>query len=304
MRALILFVIPSLVACTAESAPTDFGYRSSLARETAGLELHYDGEGGHAGMFDTNCPFETRNGMVTGDYDLPGSGEHIQDAEPTVLGEITIAAVVDDDVHVLDKTDGIYTHVPVSAPGVVQARLLVDGVVTLHQDCSVQTRTLDGDVVESTPLADCGGADFEVDPVSGTTFVARGERPVLLTADGPRELDGAADLVSWDPATNAFYTAVRGTSVVEALEADGTLRWSIETPGPIHALDDAGEANGVAVVMEQPDGRGWIGLYDSTTGDETKRGVTPSAADALSVSGNGMVIALVRADETYFYDIL
>jgi hypothetical protein len=305
MRAVFIplsFVIAS-VGCTPGGEATDFQYRATLARQTSGLELHFDGEQGHAGMLGTNCPFDTRTGMVTGDYDLPGRDEIIQDAEPTVLGEITIAAVVDDDVHVLDKTDGVYTHVPVSAPGVREARLLTDGVVTLHDDCTVQTRTLDGDVTEVTPVAVCEGADFEVDPATGIAFVAAGPDGVLLGADGPVAVPDA-DLVSWDPATDAFYTARRGGTVLEALEADGTVRWSVQTAGPIHAIDDAGEAHGVAVVMEQPSGRGWIALHDGTTGAENKRGETPSAADALSVSGNGEVIALVRADQTYFYDIL
>ncbi|MCB9674138.1 MAG: hypothetical protein H6737_03425 [Alphaproteobacteria bacterium] len=306
MRALAVITIPlvlGLAACSAPGDATDFQYRQTFNKRTNGLILHEDGEGGHAGMFGTNCPFDTRSGAVTGDYDLPDEGEEVQDGEETELGEVTLAAVIPGTVHVLDKTGGIYTHVPLEVPGVVEARLTFDGVVALTGDCHLTWMGLDGVQRADLGVPACGGG-LEVDPISGVGVVADPTSTVVV--DGQSVVDAAVtgDLVAFDPLTDAFYVAQTGEAAVHALETDGSLRWSVETPGLVTALDDGGASGAAAVVLDMGDGSGAVAFYDGLTGAQIRYADTPSPAEDLSVSGNGEVIALVRPAQTYFFELI
>ncbi len=295
-------VVLSLTACTAPQDASDFEYRATFDKRTRGVVLHEDGEGGHAGMFGTNCPFDTRTGQVTGDYDLPDSDEDIQDGEETLLGDVSLAAIIPGTIHVLDKTDGIYTHVPIELDGVVEGRLMFDGVVGLTGDCGLHQIDFDGIEQRSVQLSDCDG-DFEVDPTTGTGIVADSDNTVLVDGQTPVELPVDGDLVAFDPLANAFYLAQSGGYELHAIEMDGSVRWTIDTIAPITALDDAGAASSAAIVMALEDGRGAVGFYDGSTGDRIKFAETPSPAEDLAVSGNGEVIAMVRPEQSFFFEL-
>lgn len=294
----------ALVGCAPGDA-SDFEYRATFSTQTRGIVLHDDGDAGHAGMYGTNCPFETKNGTVTGDYDLPDEGEEIQDSETTELGEITVIALIPGTVHVLDKTGGSYTHVPIDAPGATEARLVRDGIVTLAADCSVRHVGLDGVErhAERLPWA-CDRAGVEVDPVGGLGLVATPEGSALIDAAGSQLLDVTGDLVAWDAVARVFYVATRGQPGVTAVEPDGRVRWSVDTSGPVGALDDAGNRGMAAVALGRDDSRGGLALHDGENGDLLKTGTTPSVASDLSVSGDGLVIALIRPEQSFFFDIL
>ncbi|MEZ4322714.1 MAG: hypothetical protein R3F61_34925 [Myxococcota bacterium] len=308
MRVLVVTTVTPLVvlalsACSAPQDASDFQYRSTFDKRTNGVVLHEDGEGGHAGMYGTNCPFDTNTGAVTGDYDLPGSDEDVQDGEETELGEITLAAVIPGTVHVLDKTGGVYTHVPVTIDRVVEARLLFDGVVGMSPDCTLSWVGLDGEVRKQIGLSACAGG-LEVDPVGGIGVVA--DPTSTVVTDGV-VAQGAAvngDLVAFDPLTDAFYIAQTGEWAVHAIEIDGTLRWSADTTGPVTALDDGGAAGAAAVVVGQEDGSGAVAFYDGLTGELVRYADTPSPAEDLSVSGNGRVIALVRPNQSFIFELI
>lgn len=301
------YLIPSLAMLAVGCAPgdaSDFQYESTFAKRTNGVILHEDGESGHAGMFGTNCPFDANTGMTTGDYDLPGEGEDIQDGEPTVVGGITFAAVLDGIVHVVDKTDGEYTHVPVDVPGVEQARLAFDTIVVLDRGCNVKRLDLDGQVLETFALDACADADIEVDPATATGIVASLGHTVRFDADGLHAIDLSADLVAYDGWADQYYLARRGTTELSAVGPDGVVRWTIETPFPVASLDDAGKLESAAVVLEKPDGRGQIAFYDGIAGDATFAGDTPSPAMDLAVSDNGRMLGLVRPEQTFFFSLL
>lgn len=303
MRVICLSLVASLVGCTSQDA-SDFEFRTDFNKRTKGLVLHEDGESGHAGMFGTNCPFDTKSGGVTGDYDLPGEGEEIQDGEQTELGAVTLVAIISGQVHVLDKTHGIYTHLPLDTEDVLEARLVADGVVILRGDCQVQRLSMEGVVQSTVTVEFCLDAGIEVDPLTGVGVVADPGGTVLVDGDGALPLDTAGDIVAWDASVQAFYVATRGEPILSALEADGALRWSVDTEFPVRALDDAGLTGAAAVVLALPSGRGEIAFYDGLTGALTKSGETPSAADDVAVSNNGGVIALVRPEQSFFFDIL
>jgi hypothetical protein len=310
MRAIAPVALLPLLALAAgctSAEPSDFGFRTDFSKQTRGLILHEDGEAGHAGMYGTNCPFETFNGGVTGDYDLPEEGEDIQDGEETELGEITIAAVIPGTVHVLDKTDGLYTHVPVSVPGVTEARLVFDGVVALTEvggECELRWFELDGHVRRNEPLASCDGVGVEVDPGAGVALVAGVDGVVVFPDRGRVEVALQGDLVAWDDVLGVFYVARRGATGLSAVGADGSVQWTIPTAAPVGAIDDAGATGAVAAVLALPSGRGLLQLFDGQTGELLKAGETPSPAEDLSVSGDGTVLALVRPEQSFFFDIL
>jgi len=306
MRAFVLpipaLLIVGLAACTAPQDASDFEYRSTFNKRTNGLILHQSGEGGHAGMFGTNCPFDTKSGMVTGDYDLPGSGEEIQDGEETELGEVTLAAVIPGTIHVLDKTGGIYTYQPIEVEGVIEARLLFDGAVALTADCRMSWLRMNGDVTADLSLDACG--DFEVDPDSGVAVVAAPGSSVVTDGSSVQPTAVSGDLVAFDPLTDAFYIAQTGEYAVHALERDGSLRWSVDTPAPVTALDDGGASGAAAVVLEFDDGGGAVVFYDGLTGEQVRYAETPSAAEDLSVSGNGKIIAMVRPAQSFLFQLV
>lgn len=300
----VLFVCILGAAGCAPGDAGDFRYRSTFSTRTDGLILHEDGRAGHAGMYGTNCPFDTRTASVTGDYDLPGEGEVVQDGEPTELGEITIAAVIPGVVHVLDKTGGVYTHVPLEVPDVTDARLTVDGVVALTPECALSWVGFDGEVRQALSVPGCEGAGLEVDPLTATALVASPSGAALFDGAARTELPRAADLVAWDDVAEVFYVARRGDTWLAAVDRHGVEQWLVDLDGPVAAIDDAGGVGAVAAIVSLPSGRGLVELRDGATGVVTKAGETPSTAEDLSVAGDGSVIALVRPEQAFFFDIL
>ena len=307
------FLVPSLMVPTlallavgcAPGDASDFQYEATFAKRTSGVILHADGEsGGHAGMFGTNCPFDAQSGMTTGDYDLPGEGEEVQDGEPTTLGDLTFAAVLDGTVHVVDKTGGEYTHVPVSTPGVEQARLAFDTIVVLDQACRVKQLDLAGQVLATHALDGCADGDIEVDPATATGVVAALGNTVRFDAAGVHPIALSADLVAYDGWADQYYLARRGSTELSAVGPDGAVRWTIETPFPVASLQDAGKLESAAVVLEKPDGRGLIAFFDSVAGDATFAGDTPSPATDLAVSDDGRMLGLVRPEQTFFFSLM
>lgn len=302
MRNTPLLLAPlSLLLLSACSTPdgTDIQYLSTFDAGTRGLVLHEEGDGGHAGMFGSNCPFDTSTGQVTGDYDLPDSDEDVQDGEPTSLGDITLAAVIPGTVHVLDKTDGEYTHVPIEVSGVREARLTWDGVVALApQTCSMSWVSLDGELLAGERLEGCNG-EFETDPSTGLTFVG-GDVAVLTDGQNTVSSSVSGNLVAFDDVAQLFYVATLGEAHLSAVSFDGAEVWTVATDGPVTALDDGGNTGTAGVVLDLGD-QGAVAFYNGLDGALTRFALTPTAAEDLSVSGNGAVVALVRPEQTFFY---
>ena len=285
----IYFISISLitVACASSGVePDTIRYRSTFEGNTRGVVLHQSGDVGHAGMFGSNCPFDTATGGVTGDYDLPGTNEDIQDAEATELGEITLAAVIPGTVHVLDKTDGTYTHVPLVMDGVVEGRLITDGAVGITGDCVMEWMGLDSTSRARTQLSHCSG-EFEVNPLTGLAIVSDPEITVVTDGMTTTEAAVAGNLVAYDDVVDVFYVAQVGESRVSALNPDGTERWTVDTPAPVAALDDGGATGTVGTVLALQDGRGAVAMFDGATGELSKYAETPSPAEDLAISGNG-----------------
>ena len=288
----------------AEQADSTLVHQARLQQQTKGLALHQTGDRGHAGMRGTNCPFETDFGSLTGDYDLPDDEEEVQDAGySNAFGAETVVLVQKqaESLHLLKKDREVYETESTDVPGVMQGRLSDVGLVALVEDglgCGVLW--IDSGIRAEVP--GCAGG-FTVDPDTGTGFVVGLDNGLeIATPDGSSEPSGiSGDLVAWDATTSALYVATTGGTSVAAYEGNGALRWERELAGPIHALTDAGAVGAALVSWESADGNGGLTWLDGYTGDDLYDAQTPGPAPAMSVSGNGSVIAVILDDESHFY---
>lgn len=293
--------------CAAEPVDAPIRYGSTLARSTSGLVLHETGERGHAGMSGTNCPFETRFGRVTGDYDLPDSDEEVQDGGESVLGDETVLLVQPhmNLIHLLEKSTGDYITERVRWHGIQAGRLTDDGLVGLVDEgdgCFVQWK--DGeDVVGEAPAPHCDPDHFDAHP-DGAVLFGFDDRAVLVRPDGGEvEVDAGGELVVFDAALDHWYVARHGETTVIAIDAAGARLWSTEVAGGVTALGHAGRKEAAVVSMELDDGRGAVAYLDGRTGEELAWIETPSAAPELTTSLDGSTLALVLPDETHFYGV-
>ncbi len=290
-----------LLACGGtDEARSPVAFRSTLRTPTAGVELFDNGETGRAGMYDVSCPFQTINGTVTGDYDMPGEGETVTDAGDTELGPETAAVVGADRVDLVESSRVEDRVMSIDVPGVVDARL-VDGEVVAWVDqagaCSV-VWTDSGRVVE----ADCGRGFDAIDEDQVVVVGASGTR-ILGVGGVEAEIPGAADLVVWDDLASVAYVAELGGHVVTAIEANGLVRWTTDVDGAITALDAAGDRAAATVAVSRGDVGALLWL-DGASGLMLGEVETPAAPESLSISANGEALAVVLRDETHFYDLV
>lgn len=296
-------LLPALVllgatAC-AEVEPVDLGYRSTMERTTLGVVLHEDGLTGHAGMNSSNCPFETTDGTVTGDYALEGGEEDIQDQGMSHLGEKTVVVVKDEGIVLLDKTTGEYEVEEVELDAsVLQARLDADGPVALTSDCDVVWST-----GATASMPGCNQA-FDVDYGTGRVAVASELETRLFDADGTltAELPGAS-WVAWDSAVDQLVLARPESALVESYDASGTLIWSQTLQGEVTALGTAGAAEGVAVAIDI-DGSAALLVLSADDGSLVQRTSLPEPAIDVVVSEDGAVVAFVTPTAVHFFDRL
>jgi hypothetical protein len=305
-RAILPIALCGLVAGCAEQADPILTHQSRMQQQTRGLALHESGDSGHAGMRGTNCPFETVFGSLTGDYDLPDDEEEVQDvgysnqfgAETVVLIQRNLQSL-----HLLKKADGEYETDSQDVPGVIEGRLSDLGLVALvNDDLGCGVVWIDTGIRAEIP--GCSGG-FTVDPDTGTAFVVGLDNGVdrVTPGNGADPLGADGDLVIWDDVTQALYVATTGETSIRAFEADGAERWQSDVGGPIHAIEYGGAIGAALVSWETKDGNGGLTWLDGWTGDEVHSDQTPGPAPAMSVSGNGQMIAVILEDEAHFYRI-
>jgi len=304
MQAVLTLVAGALFAGCQPQFEGEFRHRSVLQRSTQGLVLLDDGSAGHAGMLGTNCPFETDYGMVTGDYDLPGEDEEVQDIGRHVLGANSILLVQDHAVHILNKNDGDYAVESLDVSQVIGGRFFDGGVVTVSGGDAGCLVDWFGDQGDGLQVETAGCDAFDVDPIDGTTYIDTVEGGVrIVTPSGSVDTPVSGDLLAWDAVSEVTYVASLGGDTVDALTPEGEVRWRTTLSGSIQVLEAAGRRGAAVVMLERPDESGLLVYLDGWTGDELSRLETPSAAKGVSVAGNGGSIALVLDDETHFYGV-
>ena len=271
-------------------------HMSTMDSQTRGVVLYADGQRGHAAMWDTTCEFDTLNGWIIGDHDLPTESEEIQDIyADRVLGRS------DEGAHVVqDPTADL------AQEWVTSARLTEDGVVSLVSEGEHCMAVWQLDAHQRVPDAAClPGAAMTADPQSGQIFV--GTEDGLLgihPTEGTDTVGESADLLVWDPVTELMYAATKGDAEVRGLDRDGAAVWTTEVPGSIKSLDDMGE-RGMVLVAVRTDTAGALVLLDGLTGKEHVVHETPPADDIeVTASDDGTTLAAVLSDRVYFYDVL
>jgi hypothetical protein len=304
MRASILVPL-FLVGCGTAPAGA-LTWRSTLDATTKGVGLHADGTTGHAGMNETNCPFETIGGQVTGDQQLPGDGEEVQDVGPSSLGANTVLLVLDEVVYLLDKTTGEYVQDEFDAPGVREGRLTEPGTVILVGEgagCRIEWTDDAHAVIAGVDLDACpADVAFDADRATGLAIVAGPAQVDVIDSDGTRFTAAVAgDRVAWDADAAAAYVATFEGTDLAAVEPDGTLRWSAVTDAPIAAIAAAGGDGGLLVATSNADGSGRIELRSADDGLLITSVETPMAATGLVASEDGSTIGVVRPEQVHFY---
>lgn len=283
-----------LLAAACSTDGLSISHMSVMQSQTRGVVLYDDGQRGHAAMWNTTCEFDTLNGWLISDHDLPTESEEIVDTfEGEVLGRSDVGA---HPVWRLGQRD-------LELRGVVDGRLFADGLVVLREtrDGGCEARWDDGAVVALDASA-CAADALDVDREDGSLFVRQGAEVVKVDREGVNPFDGAADLVVFDRTTELVYLANKGEREVWANDLGGGLVWSTKLPGAITAMDDMGRRGAVMVVIEDGD-RGRVVVLDGLTGDRRTEAEAPSAEVDVTVSEDGTTMAVTLETEVHFYDL-
>lgn len=282
-----------LAGCT---GPPDLylSHMSTMESETRGVVLYDDGQRGHAAMWDTTCEFDTLNGWLIEDHDLPTDTEIIQDQfEGTALARSDLG------IHMIfDRED-------IELGGVLETRLLEDGgVLTLRRKgelCRVDIgdRTVEVDTALCTDLTSVSTDRVE------TLYVATGDALYGVDETGAQLFASDIDLVVHDRSNDRIYVAQLGGETLTGLDSKGVEQWSVTTDGPITSLEHMGR-RGMALVMVEDlsTGRGAMQLFEGISGEEVVRHDTPSGDGDLTVSDDGTTLAVTIPGEVHFYDVL
>ena len=289
-----LIALALLTACTG-SDTLHLNHMSTMQSQTRGVVLYDDGQRGHAAMQWTTCEFDTLNGWLISDHDLPTETEVVQDQlDNVVLGRS------DEGVHFVQDPDR-----DLSLARTVQARLQDDGTAAILRHDAVDGCVADfGDQVVPVGQALCQ-EDARVDTDrDGTLYVATGQKLVAVSRDGTTTLDDGVDLVVYDRSVDMVYTTRSGDTELRGLDTSGTVQWRAETLGPIHALSHMGRRGLALVMVEDPDtGHGALQAYEGYSGELMVHHQTPTGDGEITVSEDGTTLAVTLPNEVYFYDV-
>lgn len=290
--------VPVLVAAAMVGgcAPPEIqmSHMSTLQSTTNGVVLHDNGQRGHAAMRGTTCEFDTLNGWIVEDHDLPTRSEDIQDAlDGAVLGTSPkgvhfVHSRLDDEL----------------VAGVVASRLLGGVTATIRVDEDGTCIGTFGPVTVELPAAACDPeSDVAVDRVAEALIIATGGDVLAVDANGFTVIDGGANLVVFDAVAERIYLARKGEREVWAIELDGSIAWTVELNGPVHAMSDMG-IRGKIVAMIGEEGRGTLVVMQGEDGLQVSEHPTPAPTDELTVSEDGTTLGVVLEAEVYFYDVI
>ncbi len=290
-----LFTTLMLSAVGCQQSEISMSHMSTMDSQTRGVVLYDDGQRGHAAMWDTTCEFDTLNGWLISDHDLPTDDEVIQDTyNGIVLGRS------DEGVHIVQDRDS-----DVSQHGVVASRLLEHGFATLHYQRATDSCAVDFDrKTVAVPLAACDD-DAAVDSDrKGRLLIGTSDGTLSVSEDGVDEIGSSADIVIYDRATGLTYTAQYGGTEVTALDEYGDIKWTYETDGEITSMDDMGRRGMVMVMTGVPGStQGKIIILEGISGEVVTDHGTPSNDVDITVSEDGTTMAAVLKDQVYFYDV-
>jgi hypothetical protein len=293
MRAFVVPLLALAVGCQA-GGELQLEHLSTMSARTKGLVLMADGQVGHAAMAGTTCRFDTLNGWLIDDFDLPTREERVVDT----LGGAVLGTNAEGlyDVQELDF---------IPADAVTDARYLRGGeVVWLQGDatgCSLSYSD-GGSVAVDGVLCEAGPEAIGVVRDDGSMIVGTAEDTVVVDEGGARSIADGADFVVYDARTDLVYLAMEGQPIVRAVTRDGDPVWSTHLGGRITALEKMGR-RGKVVAMVASDGEARMVVVHGPSGEPELDVEAPSADVDLEVSEDGTTLAVIHEREIYFYDV-
>jgi hypothetical protein len=266
-----------------------------MKARTKGLVLMDDGQIGHAGMVGTTCRFDTLNGWLIDDFDLPTRDERVVD---TLRG--AVLGTNPEGLYDVQELDFIPAH------EVTEARYLRGGEVVWLQggEASCSVAYSHGEAVPvSSELCEAGPDAVGVVRDEGSMVVGTDDETVVVDETGARALADGADFVVYDPETALIYLALEGRPTVRAIDRDGQPVWSVDLPGRITAMTRLGR-RGKIVAMIASDDNARMVVIDGPSGEQELEVEAPSAEVELESSEDGTTLAVVLPKEIFFYDVV
>ncbi len=288
---LSVMAILGLAAC--EVAPGQFDHEATLQTDARGVALDQSGDVAQVGMFGTTCDVFTSDASVGTDYDYPSEQETVVDIAPA--GVLIISP---DRVHVQGHD---WTVSDINVTGVVDAGFSDQGVVAIADTgagCEVNWTDIGSDVAVDATL--CNAGSFDVTP-GGAAIVGTGDGVFSVDSEGSTIIDSTANLAAFDSASGILYVAELGGLEVRGLDLDGTEVWNTQLDGAVRAVTEMGDLGRAGVSIQKFGGHGEIVTIDGLTGEIISRVNTPNAAEDLSTSGDGTMVAVDVADAVHFF---
>lgn len=294
-----LLLIAMTAGCTSTNA-IEMTLMSSMQSETRGVVLYDDGQRGHAAMQGTTCEFDTLNGWLISDHDLPTDSETMQD---TYQGEVL--GLSREGIHILEGAT-TFEQTDFDVVGVLESRMLDNGgVASLIRHSSGECAArIDGNTLDLEPEI-CETYTSVTTDRTQTLFVANGNEVLAIRKGEATKFADNWDLVVYDRTTDLVYVANRFSTDVGGYQTDGQLAWRSETQGEIHDMDDMG-ARGMLMLMtaDETGERGSLVVLDGWSGEKLAEHGTPSPETDITLSEDGTTMAIVLPEEVYFYDVV
>lgn len=283
-----LLALP-LAACG--TGQVELIHHSTMLNATRGVVMLEEGVG-HGAMLETTCSFNTLEGHVINDVNLPTPVERVGGgAGSWVFGYSP------EGVHTIRFGDWLQER-DVTVPNVIHANGTERRTLWLRRDANrclfgqqdhqlhQVTETDIGACSDSAKLLTLGRADrtWLVDDGSVTELI-QGER-------GP-SLPG--DVATIDIDSGTLYTATG--PILHRYDLDGDLVWSVGVDRPVTSIANLGARNGVAAVLQDQG----LTLRDSQGGSLAMVRLPGQAEVVTSDSGDDL--ALVTEREVHFYTL-
>lgn len=303
----------ALVGC-ANPDSVALEHRAELDVQARGVQLSENGRSSHVGMFSTTCEVSTQYAMIGDDFDYDSEQDVVVDLTERPGVGLTAIVITPGKVNVTTP-DLFNWSTSYDVLGVVDARITDEGFVAAvvppvaGSACGLTWFDTSGQPVASVASlgVECtADTSITTDATTGTTWVSTADGVVRVTRDGSLlAIDGAAFAkVVWDSSAEVLYVGGLGADTLHGFEFDGAQRWSAELAGGITALASMGTSGSAAVSIELADGSGEFVVVNGVTGEVGADLPTPSAAQALDVSGDGNVLAVTLASAVHYFDIL
>jgi len=295
MRLAVLLSFLPLVAC-APPAELNLDHLSTMESQTRGVVLMDDGQKGHGAMGITTCQFDTLNGWIISDHDMPTAAEEVTD---TWRG--SVVGVSEEGAHKVMRHAG-----DVEVSGVRDARFLPSGELVVFRavdaGCEVSWTDSEAAAVVDGAVCEGSGSARAVVASTGEVVASADGEVVKLSPDDLQGFDDLADFVVYDRHTDLLYLAMEGDREVRGVTLDGERVWHTVLDGPVTAMQWMGGRGKVVAMIDDPDG-GRMVVIDGPSGEVEQEQPTPSADVELSVSEDGTTLAVVTGEEVYFFDV-